>query len=321
MTADQLFHTLPDLVLDSGQRLDCRVGYRTYGTRTEDLSTVIVFPTWFGGTTADLERYDKVGPGALADSDAYFVVTIDALGNGVSCSPSNSALPGSDVGRVLTTADMVRSQYRLLKEGLGIDNVHAVLGVSMGGMQALRWLELYPDFADKFVVIDGSPRMTSYDLLHWTVHRDVVTSLKRAGASDRTIGGVVARLTHLTLFTPDYFVNEVPTEALGGLLATAAATEAAFRADDYVSQLDAMLTHDVLSGDFAVAARQSGAEVLTVSTPADAMVNQRPIQSLAARIGSETLVVISECGHLGSTCESEAVNARVASFLEKRARR
>ncbi|MDX1518217.1 MAG: hypothetical protein R3288_15330, partial [Woeseiaceae bacterium] len=87
--AEQQFHRLADFELDSGERLDCRVGYRTYGVLQADGSNVILFPTWFGGTTNDLETFGKVGPGALADSDRYFVITVDALGNGVSCSPSN----------------------------------------------------------------------------------------------------------------------------------------------------------------------------------------------------------------------------------------
>lgn len=320
--SEQLFHRLADLELQSGQRLDCTVGYRTYGTRNDDESNVIVFPTWFGGTTAELATFGKVGPGALADSDRYFVITIDALGNGVSCSPSNSELESSDATPRITTGDMVRAQHRLLREALGIHRVHAVMGISMGGMQALRWLELYPGFMDKVVVIDGSPKLTSYDLLHWTVYRDIVRALQDAGSSDEEIGGVMARVTNLTLYTPDFFVDGIAGDELDEFLQPAYAPRPAFRADDYLSQIGAMMAHDVLTGDFIAEVRQHGVDVLVVSTPSDAMVNQRPAQALADRLDAATLRVISSCGHVGSSCESEKVNARVAAFLETdRARR
>lgn len=314
--AEQQFHTLEDFELDSGQRLDCTVGFRTYGTLDTARSNVIVFPTWFGGTTEDLERFEKVGPGVLADSDSYFVVTVDALGNGVSCSPSNSDMKDSRAETAITTADMVRSQHRLTAEVFGIDHVHAVLGISMGGMQALRWLQLYPGTMDNVVVIDGSPRLTSYDLLHWTVHKDIVRSLQQEGASDEKIGSVMARANYLTLFTPDYFIETVAPDALDEFLQPTYVPNPAFRADDYVSQLDAMMNHDVLAGDFVEVARRSGVDVLIVSTPSDHMVQQRPSQALASEIDAAELILISLCGHIGSSCESEAVNDRVAVFLE-----
>lgn len=320
--SEQQFHQLEGFALESGKYVECAVGYRTYGTRNDDDSNVIVFPTWFSGTTADLATFGKVGPGALADSDRYFVITLDALGNGVSCSPSNSELTGGDTGVVITTADMVRSQHRLLTEGFGLSRVHAVMGISMGGMQALRWLELHPQFMDKVVVIDGSPGPTSYDLLHWTVYRDIVRSLQDAGASDETIGGVMARVTNLTLYTPDFFVDGIAPEALSEFLAPAYAPQPAFRADDYVSQIEAMMAHDVPADVLVTNTLRTGVDVLIVSTPSDDMVNQRPAQALAARLGAEVLTVISNCGHVGSSCESETVDAAVAAFLENgRARR
>ena len=316
--AEQQFHRLAGLNLDSGQRLDCNVGYRTYGSPNPDRSNVILFPTWFGGTTHDLEQFGKVGPGALADSDRYFVITVDALGNGVSCSPSNSELKIGQPPMAITTGDMVRSQRRLLAEAFDIERVHAVLGISMGGMQALRWLELHPEFMDKLVVIDGSPRMTSYDLLQWTVHRDIVRTLQAEGASDETIDGIASRTAYLTLYTPDYFIETLAPDALDEFMAPSYAPDPAFRADDYVSQLDAMMDHDVLSGDFLDVARNSGVDVLIVSTPSDQMVQQRPARQLALEIGAETLSLVSNCGHIGSSCESERVNGRVAEFLQKK---
>ena len=68
----------------------------------------------------------------MGDTDRFTVIAVDALGNGVSSSPSNSDGDFPDI----SVGDMVVSQHRLLTEVLGIERVDTVLGVSMGGMQA-----------------------------------------------------------------------------------------------------------------------------------------------------------------------------------------
>ena len=81
--------SLGDLKLASGEVIrDCRIGYRTYGRLDERKSNAVLFPTWFGGTTAQLA--DNFGPGRMVDTGTYYVIAVDAIGNGVSISPSNS---------------------------------------------------------------------------------------------------------------------------------------------------------------------------------------------------------------------------------------
>jgi homoserine O-acetyltransferase len=53
----------------------------------------------------------------------------------------------------------------MVTKHLGIDHLYAVIGVSMGAMQAFEWLAAYPDFMDKVVPIVGTPKQTSYDLM------------------------------------------------------------------------------------------------------------------------------------------------------------
>src|ERR1035438_346302 len=85
----QQFANFGDIKLESGETLrDCRVGYRTYGKLNADKSNAILFPTWAGGTTEEL--HDAIVKDKFADPDRYFVITVDALSNGVSSSPSNS---------------------------------------------------------------------------------------------------------------------------------------------------------------------------------------------------------------------------------------
>lgn len=88
---EQQFAQLGDFKLENSEVIrECRIGYRTFGKLNSDRSNAIVLPTWAGGTTEQLKS--SVGPGKLVDSERYFVIAIDALGNGVSSSPSNSKL-------------------------------------------------------------------------------------------------------------------------------------------------------------------------------------------------------------------------------------
>src|SRR6185312_10432895 len=108
-----------------------------------------------------------IGPGRLVDSSTYFVVLVDAFGNGVSSSPSNSAQQPGDAFPEFTIADIVRSQYRLATETLGLTHLHAVVGISMGGMQVFQWLVAYPGFIDRAVSIVGSPQIQPEERARW----------------------------------------------------------------------------------------------------------------------------------------------------------
>lgn len=67
---------------------DFRLGYRTLGKLNAQKSNAILWPSWLGGKSADLLQF--LGPEKVVDTSKYFVVLVDAIGNGVSTSPSNS---------------------------------------------------------------------------------------------------------------------------------------------------------------------------------------------------------------------------------------
>src|SRR3981081_1227185 len=85
----QQFAELGDLKLQSGGVIqDFRLGYRTLGKLNAQKSNAILWPTWLGGKSPDLLQF--LGPGKVVDTTNYFVVLVDAIGDGVSTSPSNS---------------------------------------------------------------------------------------------------------------------------------------------------------------------------------------------------------------------------------------
>ncbi len=157
------FAELRNLRLASGQTVaTCRLGYRTYGSLNASRSNAVLFPTWFTGSSAQLDGL--IGPDRLVDPSRFFVISVDAPGNGVSCSPSNSG----DALRNLAIADMVEAERRLVAEHLGLKTLHAVVGISMGGMQAFEWITAHPEMVRAAVPIVGSPRLSSSDILLWS---------------------------------------------------------------------------------------------------------------------------------------------------------
>jgi len=141
-----------DLKLESGEAIkDFSISYVTHGTLNEKKSNAILMVTAIGGNHHRIDF--MIGPGKALDPDKYFIICTDAIGNGLTTSPSNSTAQPRMSFPKFTIRDMVESQYRLLKEKFGIDHVVAVIGPSMGGMQTLQWGVSHPDFMDALVAM------------------------------------------------------------------------------------------------------------------------------------------------------------------------
>src|SRR4029077_20107017 len=151
---------------DGGMIREFRLGYRTLGKLNSSKSNAVLWPTWIGGKSQDLLPF--IGPGNVVDTNKYFVVLIDAIGNGVSSSPSNSKRQPLMKYPKFTIRDMVEAEHRLCTDVLHLSHLRAVLGISMGGMQAFEWVVTYPDFMDIGIPMSGSPQSTSFDKLNST---------------------------------------------------------------------------------------------------------------------------------------------------------
>lgn len=304
-----------DCPLESGEVIqDCRIGYRTVGEMNQDRSNVILVPSWFGGTTEEI--LFLVGEDGFIDPDRYYVVLVDAFGNGVSSSPSNStAQPGAQFPR-FSIRDMARQQHRLLTVVLGIDHLLAVTGISMGGMQSFEWGVTYPNFAEKIMPIVGSPRLATYDIVLWETYRRV---LEWSLECECQPPAAVASGMRFLMGGPDYQARMNPREKLEEVReGIESATIAAGQAHDRLSQLHAVIGHDVsgpYGGNMEAAAAHVKAEMLVVVGLTDHWVTPGPAIDFADMLGAPTLELGNDCGHAAYACAPATFNPRAAAFL------
>ena len=317
----QQFASLGDLKLQSGQVIrDCRIGYRTFGQLNDDKSNAVLFPTWFGGRTQDL--VDLIGPGKMADSSKFYVIAVDALGDGVSCSPSNSRTQPRMKFPRFAIRDMVESQHELLTRLLHLTHVHAVMGISMGGMQTFQWAIAYPDFMDKAIPIVGSPRLAPYDLLLWQTMIDAIEQnplWKKGDYRNQPVPREVEQIGQLAVSTPEHYNREMTREKFFASLKQPADTN--FDSNDRIRQAEAMMGLDVsapFGGSMEKAAAAVKAPLLVIVDAHDHMVTPGPALDFAKLKGAQTLVLENDCGHLGPGCDQAKVGGAIAEFLGSR---
>jgi homoserine O-acetyltransferase/O-succinyltransferase len=318
----QQFADLGDLKLRSGAVIhDFRLGYRTYGQLNAAKSNAILWPTWLGGKTQELVQF--IGPDKVVDSTKYFVVLVDAIGDGVSTSPSNSRTQARLAFPEFTIRDMVESEHRLATEVLHLTHLHAVMGISMGGMQTFEWVVAYPDFVDVGIPMAGSPQSTSYDKLLWTSQMDALRldpEWKGGQGTQPMTGGfaVYNEIGNMNVTSPAYRVAKTSPQDFPKFIEQTRkeSTIDAAHACDSIRQREAINALDI-PGEFGEtieqAAKSVHAKLLVVISPEDHMVNPTPALAFAGIMGAPVLTLDSPCGHLSLDCVS--AGPTVAKFL------
>jgi len=147
---------LDSLTLESGASLRAELAYVTHGTLAPGRDNVVLVPSYYTGTHASYEPW--IGPGRVLDTDRWFVVVVNMLGNGVSTSPSSTA----GAFPLVTVRDQVRAQRQLL-DHLGVDRLRLVVGWSMGAMQAYEWAVAEPDRVDALLPVCGAARCSPHN--------------------------------------------------------------------------------------------------------------------------------------------------------------
>jgi homoserine O-acetyltransferase/O-succinyltransferase len=177
------------LVLDGGATLgDVDVAYQCYGRLNAARDNAILVCHALTGDqyvagahplTGKAGWWERmVGPGKPIDTDRFHVICANVLGSCMGSSGPASIDPatGQPWGMhfpVITIADMVRAQAGLL-DALGIDRLHAVVGGSMGGMQALCWAAHYPERVGRTLVIASAARHSAQNIAFHEVGRQAI---------------------------------------------------------------------------------------------------------------------------------------------------
>jgi len=170
-----------------GQLPSVTVAYETYGRLNERRDNAVLVCHAISGDS-HVARHDvhdtpgwwdiMVGPGRPIDTDRYFVICPNVLGSCRGTTGPNSMDPrtGTRYGAAfptITVADMVDVQ-RWLTDHLGIRRLHAVIGGSLGGQQALTWATRYPDHVRGCLVLASAHRLTSQALAFDVVARNAI---------------------------------------------------------------------------------------------------------------------------------------------------
>ena len=326
-----------DLKLESGGAIkDFCISYVTHGMLNADKSNAVLMVTAIGGNHHRIDYL--IGPRRALDPTKYFIIATDAIGNGLTTSPSNSkAQPKMQFPR-FNIRDMVSSQQRLVAEKFGIKKLVTVVGASMGGMQALQWAVSYPEMMDSIVPIIPLGRTPA-----WTT--GVLEMLRQSIMADpRWNGGNYSSaqppeqsmrlwagwLSGVIVRTPGYQESLFPNsqDAIAYLKGVQDAGWRRMDAADWIYQSWAYDQHNLgttsgFNGDYHRALKSIKAKTLILAGTGDLLNPEYEAMEAAHYIADVRYVPINAqrpMGHVSgagvSAPENELQNTEIARFLE-----
>lgn len=227
IVAAQTAHFDAPLTLKSGAVLpQYDLVYETYGQLNADKSNAILICHALSGTHHVAGKYSEddkypgwwdnlIGPNKPLDTNKFFVIGVNNLGGchgstgAASINPATSQ-PWGSAFPILTVEDWVTSQT-LLADYLGIQQLAAVVGGSLGGMQALQWSIAYPERVRHALVIASAPNLTAQNMAFNEVARQAIITDPEFHGGDYYAHGVVPRrglriarmLGHITYLSDD----------------------------------------------------------------------------------------------------------------------
>ena len=227
IVAAQTAHFDAPLTLKSGAVLpQYDLVYETYGQLNADKSNAVLICHALSGTHHVAGKYSEddkypgwwdnlIGPNKPLDTNKFFVIGVNNLGGchgstgAASINPATSQ-PWGSAFPILTVEDWVTSQT-LLADYLGIQQLAAVVGGSLGGMQALQWTIAYPGRVRHALVIASAPNLTAQNMAFNEVARQAIITDPEFHGGDYYAHGVVPRrglriarmLGHITYLSDD----------------------------------------------------------------------------------------------------------------------
>lgn len=315
----QEFYQINSFQTESGYIINnCKIGYRTFGSISKDSSNVVLYCSWFGGNSEAIGIL--INKYKFIDTTKYFIIAVDALGNGVSSSISNSDKPDS-VFYSLSISDMVNANYRLLTEHFKLKKIYAAVGGSMGSMQVLQMAVTYPDFSKNIIAYVATPRLTSSDLLWMATQENLIESTLNSGMSEKEVRRLSEIISANFARTPDYVTKNVKTSEFGDYIKSFdKEPNKVFTLKNYLTQLKAMMKHDISRSTknlMEEAAERIRAKLFIIVSKSDLLLNPSEAINLANITSSRLLILDNNCGHLAVSCELERVKGEIANFLQE----
>ncbi|MEP7303278.1 MAG: alpha/beta fold hydrolase [Caldimonas sp.] len=324
---------LGDLCLESGATIvDCRQSYATHGMLNAERSNAVLICASLSGTHHRLDFL--IGAGKALDPTRWYVIATDPIGNGLSTSPSNSAAqPGMRFPR-FALRDMVEAQHRLLTTELGIARLHAVVGASMGGMQALQWAVSHPTFMERIVAMTPMAKTSPWAVLVTEAARSCLmadpawTGDGFSAEPERGRRAFVAVMNALATKTPEALAPLHDRDGAHRWLDAVLAQQRAVAVDahDYLYQSWAYEAHDVgatpgFAGDTDAALSSVRAKALVLCPPVDLFNPAAAGRAAAATMpGARFVEIPSAQGHQAATSlmadDAAFLNRTIGDFLD-----
>ena len=258
LVTTQTAHFDEPLALACGRSLDSYdIVYETYGELNTTRSNAVLICHALSGHHHAAGRYSAderkpgwwdecIGPGKPIDTTRFFVVSLNNLGGchgstgPASINPA-TGLPWGPDFPTLRVRDWVHSQARLA-DRLGIDCWAAVIGGSLGGMQAMRWALLYPDRLRHCVVIAAALRLSAQNLAFNEIARHAIQAdpdfddghyLRNGKVPVRGLS-LARMIGHITYLSDDAMADRFGRELRSGSLDQGAPEAAEFQVQSYL---------------------------------------------------------------------------------------
>ena len=353
------------LFLKSGEVLkEYSLAYETYGVLNANGSNAVLICHALSGSHHAAGYYSEtdtkpgwwdtmIGPGKPIDTNRLFVVSSNNIGGcdgstGPSSVSQSSGKPLGSLFPQVTVEDWVETQKRLA-ESLGISHWAAVIGGSLGGMQALEWSVRYPSWLSHCVVLAAAPGLTAQNIAFNEIARQAIFSdpqwLQGDYALSETVpekGMALARMVgHLTYMSADKMSDRFGRELRQGsfepdddepifqvesyLRYQGSQFAGRFDANTYVIMTRALDRFDLAShgqGDLSEALARATAEFLVVSFSSDWRFAPSRSQEIAnALLASGKRVtyadIESDAGHDGFLLEDKDYMALVGAWMKR----
>lgn len=341
LTMKQFFHSDAPFPLECGKTLpSLSIAFHTYGSLNEDRSNVI----WvMHGLTANSDVADwwpgTVGEGLFLDPSKYFIVCANMLGSCYGTTGPSSINPATgepwcDSFPRVTIRDMVHA-HQLLAKHLGITRLHEMIGVSLGGFQAIEWMVTDPQIAENvmFCATDSScsPWLAAFNQsMYMAIKTDPTWGLHSLDAAKKGLATArsIALISYRGPFAynmsqrdpeekPDPFFHRVQTyqEYQGKKLCDR------FDVYSYVRICQSGDSHDVGRGRGGLenALKRINANTLVIGINSDILFPPACLEELAKRIpGSRLELMDSKFAHDGFLIEHEKLNEIMLRWRESR---